>query len=53
MKLMLNKKYLQQNFSRKVFAHDSSTNFMLMVSKSYVPLTCKFTLVCILCWFFF
>ena len=42
MKLVKNKKYLQKNF------HDitqTTADFMPIVSKSYVPFTCKFPVV--------
>ena len=42
MKLMKNKKYLQQKFSWKVPVWETTTDFMFRVSKSYVPFTCKF-----------
>ena len=45
MKLMKNKKYLQQTFSRKVLVLQSTANFASKVSKSYVPFTCKFPMV--------
>ena len=45
MKLMKNKKYLQQKFSRKVLVLDTTADFSLRVSKSYVPFTCKFSMV--------
>ena len=45
MKLMKNKKYLQQKFSRKVLVLQTTTNFASRVSKSYVPFTCKFPMV--------
>ena len=41
MKLMKNKKYLQQKISRKVLVLQTTANFTLKVSKSYVLFTCK------------
>ena len=35
----------QQKFSWKVLVRESKTDFMLRVSKSYVPFTCKFSMV--------
>ena len=45
MKLMKNKKYLKQKFSRKVLVPQTTADFMSRVSKSYVPFTCKFPIV--------
>ena len=45
MKLIKNKKYLQQKFSRKVLVPQTTADFTLRVSKSYVPFTCKFPMV--------
>ena len=45
MKLMKNKKYLQQTFSRKVLVPQTTADFTSRVSKSYVPFTCKFPMV--------
>ena len=45
MKLMKNKKYLQQKFSRKVVVPKTPADFTLRISKSYVPFTCKFPMV--------
>ena len=46
MKLMENKKkYLQQNFLKKVLVSQTTADFTSRVSKSYVPLTCKFPMV--------
>ena len=45
MKLMKNKKYLQQKFSRKVLLPQTTADFTSRVSKSYVPFTCKFPMV--------
>ena len=45
MKLMKNKKYLQQKFSRTVRVIQTTADFMSRVSKSYVPFTCKFPMV--------
>ena len=45
MKLMKNKKYLQQKFSRKVPVPQTTADFTSRVSKSYVPFTCKFPMV--------
>ena len=45
MKMMKNKKYLQQNVSRKVLVLQTTTDFTSRVSKSYVPFTCKFPMV--------
>ena len=45
MKLMKNKKYLQQKFSPKVLVPQTIADFTLRVSKSYVPFTCKFPMV--------
>ena len=45
MKLMKNRKYLQQKFSRKVLVPQTTADFTSRVSKSYVPFTCKFPMV--------
>ena len=47
MKLIKNKKYLQQTISRKVLVPQTTADFTLRVSKSYmyVPFTCKFPMV--------
>ena len=45
MKLTKNKKYLQQKFSQKVLALQTTADFKTRVSKSYVPFTCKFPMV--------
>ena len=45
MKLMKNKKYLQQKFSRKVLVPQTTADFTSRASKSYVPFTCKFPMV--------
>ena len=45
MKLMKNKKYLQQKFSRNVLVPETTADFTSRVSKSYVPFTCKFPMV--------
>ena len=45
MKLMKNKKYLQRKFSQKVLVLQTTADFTSRVSKSYVPLTCKFPMV--------
>ena len=45
MKLIKNKKYLQQKFSRKVFVPQTTADFTSRVSKSYVPFTYKFPMV--------
>ena len=45
MKLMKNKKYSQQKFSRKVLVPKTTVDFTSRVSKSYVPFTCKFPMV--------
>ena len=45
MKLMKNKKYLQEKFSCMVLAQITTTDFTSRVSKSYVPFTCKFPMV--------
>ena len=45
MKLMKNKKYLQQKFSGKVLVPQTTANFTSRVNKSYVPFTCKFPMV--------
>ena len=45
MKLMKNKKYLQQKFSRKVLVPQTTADFTLSVSKSYVPFACKFPMI--------
>ena len=45
MKLMKNKKYLQQKFSRKVPVPQTTVDFTSRVIKSYVPFTCKFPMV--------
>ena len=44
-KLMKNKKYLQQKFLRKVLVPQTTADFTSRVSKSYVPFTCKFPMV--------
>ena len=45
MKLMKNKKYLQQKFSRKVPVPQTTVDFTSRVIMSYVPFTCKFPMV--------
>ena len=45
MKLMKNKKYLQQKFSQKILVPQTTAAFTLRVSKSYVPFICKFPMV--------
>ena len=45
MKLMKNKKYLQQTFSRQVLVPQTTADFTLRVSKSSVPFTYKFPMV--------
>ena len=45
MKLMKNKTYWQQNFSRQALVPQTKAAFMSRVSKSYVPFTCKFPMV--------
>ena len=45
MKLMKNKNYLQQNFSRKVLVLQTTANFTSRVSKSFIPFTCEFPVV--------
>ena len=45
MKLMKNKKCLQHKFSRMVLVLQTTADFTLRVSKSYVPFTCKFPMV--------
>ena len=45
MKLMKNKKYLQQNFSRGVLVPKTTVDYTSTASKSYVHLTCKFPMV--------
>ena len=45
MKLIKNKKYLQQKFSRKVLVPQTTAYLTSRVSKSYVPFTCKFPMV--------
>ena len=45
MKLMKNKKYLQQKFTWKVLVPETTADFTSRVSKSYVPFTCKFPMV--------
>ena len=45
MKLMKNKKHLQQKFSRKVLVPQTTADFTSRVSKNYVPFTCKFPMV--------
>ena len=45
MKLMKNKKYLQQKFSRKVLVSQTTADFTSRDSKSYVPFTCNFPMV--------
>ena len=42
MKLMKNKKYLQQKCSRQVLVPQTRAVFTSRVSNSYVPFTCKF-----------
>ena len=44
-KLMKNKKYLQQKFSLKVLVPQTIADFTSRVSKSYIPFTCKFPMV--------
>ena len=45
MKLMKNKKYLQQKISRKVHVPQTTADFTSRVSKSYVPFTCRFPMI--------
>ena len=45
MKLRKNKIYLQQKFSQKVHVPQTTADFTLRASKSYVPFTCKFPMV--------
>ena len=45
MKLMKNEKYLQQKFSRKILVPETTADFTLRVSKSYVPFTCQSPMV--------
>ena len=45
MKLIKNKKYLQQKMSRKVLVQNSTPNFLSRISKSDVVFTCKFPTV--------
>ena len=45
MKLMKNRKYFQQKFSRKVLVPQTTADFASRVSKSYVRFTCKFPMV--------
>ena len=45
LKLMKNKKYLQQIFLRKVLVLKATADFTSRVSKSYVHFTCKFPMV--------
>ena len=45
MKLMKNKKYLQQKFSWNVLIPETTADFTSTVGKSYVPFTCKFPTV--------
>ena len=45
MKLMKNKEYLQQKFSRQVLVPQTTAALTSRVSKSYVPFTCKFPMV--------
>ena len=45
MKLMKNKKYLKQKFSRKILVPKTTAEFTSRVSMSYVPFTCKFPMV--------
>ena len=45
MKVMKNRKYLQQKFSRNVLVPQTTADFTSRVSKSYVPFTCKFPMV--------
>ena len=45
MKLMKNKKYLQQKISRKGPVPQTTADFTSRVSKSYVPFTCKFPMI--------
>ena len=42
MKLMKNKKYLQHKNSQKVLVPQTTVDFTLRVSESYVPFKCKF-----------
>ena len=41
MKLMKNKQFLNQKFSRKVLVPLTTVDFTSRISKSYVPFTCK------------
>ena len=53
MKLMNNKKkYLRQKISQKLLLCETTIDFILKVSKSYVLLHVNSPLLCILCWFF-
>ena len=45
MKLLKNKKYLQQIFSRNLFVPQNTIGFKLSASKSSVPFTCEFPTV--------
>ena len=45
MKLMKNKKYLQQRFSQRAHVPQTTADFTWRISKSYVPFTCKFPMV--------
>ena len=45
MKLIKNKKYLQQKFSRKVLVPQTTADFTSGVSKSYVPFTWNLPMV--------
>ena len=44
MKLVKNRKYLQQTFLLKVFVHGTATDFTFRVSKIRVPFTCQFSM---------
>ena len=45
MKLIKNKKYLQQKISQKVLVPKTSAGFTSKVSKSHVPFACRFAMV--------
>ena len=49
LKLMKNKKYLQQKFSQKGLVPQTTADFTSRVIKSYVPFTCKFPMVFAFC----
>ena len=49
MKLLKNKKYLQQKFSQKVLVPQTTADSTSRVNKSYTHFTCKFSMVMYFC----